>query len=108
MASDEEVTLSGELPAGVFTLTPAIRDGDWLSVPVHRFDAVTARDVEFVMDEVMYLISGSEFDNCVFRQDPRGRRRLHVRRARQDRAVLRPRAAARHRHPVQTSSPATT
>jgi hypothetical protein len=71
MASHEEVTLSGELPTGAFTPTPATPDGDWLSVPLYRFDRVTAHDVEFVMDEVMYLISGSEFDNCVFRQNPR-------------------------------------
>jgi hypothetical protein len=71
MVASEDTTLTGELPPGPFTPAPAVRDGDDLHVPLYRFDGVVAREVTFTMDEVMYMISGSEFDNCVFRQDPR-------------------------------------
>src|SRR3954453_12865181 len=66
-----DVVLTGELPPGPFIPAKAVRLGDRVEIPVYRFDRVTAHDVEFTMDEVMYLMSGSEFDNCVFRQDPR-------------------------------------
>jgi hypothetical protein len=64
MAATNEVTLTGELPAGPFTPAPAVRNGDRLDTALYRFDGVTAHDVVFTMDEVMYLMSSSEFDNC--------------------------------------------
>jgi hypothetical protein len=68
----DEVTLSGELPAGPFAFAPARPGpGDGLDTTVYHFDGVTARGVEFPLDEVRIHVRGSEFEDCVFRQDMR-------------------------------------
>jgi hypothetical protein len=65
-------TLTGELPAGRFEFAPARpHPAGGLATTDYRFDGVTARGAEFPLDEVRLFIAGSEFEDCVFRQDPK-------------------------------------
>jgi hypothetical protein len=68
----DEVAISGELPAGRFAFEPARpHPAGGLATTTYRFDGVAARDVEFVLDEIRLYVSGSEFEDCLFRQDPK-------------------------------------
>jgi hypothetical protein len=69
---NDEVRLTGELPAGPYPFRAARGHSTGrLDTAVYRFDQVTARGVEFCLDEVRVYMSGGEFDRCLFRQDAR-------------------------------------
>lgn len=74
MLPREEFIVTGAVPAGTFAFAPVARSADGTRLrpePFYQFDSVRAQDAGFDVDEVRVHISGSEFDRCVFRQDPR-------------------------------------
>jgi hypothetical protein len=72
MSDAYDVAVTGVLSAGPFVFEPAREDPNHgLVTTSYAFDGVTAHGVEFAIDEVRFMESESEFDQCTFRQDAR-------------------------------------
>jgi uncharacterized protein YjbI with pentapeptide repeats len=69
---NEDVVVTDVPSPGRFAFQPAVTRPDGrLDTTSYLFEAVTAHDVEFDLDEVRVHVSGSRFDSCTFRQNPR-------------------------------------